>query len=94
MADMLRKKTGKDVVFLVSERNGKLSTVVAVSREIAHRVRADEIIREVSKALGGGGGGRSDMAQGGGTNPSGFEEAVRLLRKILTARSGSLSGEL
>ncbi len=94
IADLLRKRTGRDVVFLVSERNGKLSTVVAVSREITDRVRADEIIRKVSKALGGGGGGRPDMAQGGGTDPSGFEEAVRLLREMLTARSGSLSGEL
>lgn len=94
IADLLRRRTGRDVVFLVSERNGKLSTVVAVSREITDRVRADEIIRKVSKALGGGGGGRADMAQGGGTDPSGFEEAVRLLREILTARSGSLSGEL
>ncbi|HHJ65005.1 MAG TPA: alanine--tRNA ligase [Aquifex aeolicus] len=94
IADLLRRRTGRDVVFLVSERNGKLSTVVAVSREITDRVRADEIIRKVSKALGGGGGGRPDMAQGGGTDPSGFEEAVRLLREILTARSGSLSGEL
>ncbi len=94
IADLLRRRTGRDVVFLVSERNGKLSTVVAVSREITDRVRADEIIRKVSKALGGGGGGRPDMAQGGGTDPSGFEEAVRLLREMLTARSGSLSGEL
>jgi len=90
-ADMLRQRTGRDVVFLVSEREGKLSTVVAVSREIADRVKANEIIKELGKAVGGGGGGRADMAQGGGADPAGFERAVRILREILSAQSPSLS---
>ncbi len=83
LADMLRKETGRDVVFLVSEKEGKLSTVIAVSKEISDKVKANELIKEIGKALKGGGGGRSDMAQGGGNNPAGVEEAVKILREKL-----------
>ncbi len=92
MADMLRQRTGRDVVLLVSEKDRKLSTVVAVSKDISDRVRANEVIREIGRALKGGGGGRADMAQGGGSKPEGFEEAVRILKETLSALSGSLSG--
>ncbi|RLJ71455.1 alanyl-tRNA synthetase [Hydrogenivirga caldilitoris] len=83
LADMLRHKTGRDVVFLVSEKEGKLSTVVAVSKEIAHKIKANQLIKEVGKSLKGGGGGREDLAQGGGSNPAGIEEAVKILREKL-----------
>lgn len=88
LADMLRHKTGRDVVFLVSEKDGKLSTVVAVSKNISDRVRANEIIKELGKALKGGGGGRPDMAQGGGSNPAGVEEAVKILKERLRTLGG------
>ncbi|EDP76452.1 alanine--tRNA ligase [Hydrogenivirga sp. 128-5-R1-1] len=83
LADMLRHKTGKDVVFLLSEKDGKLSTVVAVSKETTDRVKANQLIKELGRALKGGGGGREDLAQGGGSNPGGFEEAVKILRNRL-----------
>ncbi len=83
LADMLRHKTGKDVVFLVSEKDGKVSTVVAVSKGITDKVKANELIKEVGKALKGGGGGRPDMAQGGGSNPGGVEEAVKIIMERL-----------
>ena len=89
LADMLRHKTGRDVVFLVSEKDGKLSTVVAVSKEISGEVKANQIIKDLGKALKGGGGGREDMAQGGGSDPSGVEKAVKILRdKIKAISSG------
>ena len=87
LADMLRHKTGRDVVFLVSERNGKLSTVVALSKELSKEIKANELIKEVGKELKGGGGGRPDMAQGGGSDPSGFERAVKILRNRLESLS-------
>ena len=83
LADMLRHKTGRDVVFLVSEKDGKVSTVVAVSKGITDKVKANELIKEVGKALKGGGGGRPDMAQGGGSNPGGVEEAVKIIMERL-----------
>ncbi len=83
LADMLRHKTGRDVVFLVSERDGKLSTVVAVSKEISGDVKANQLIKELGKVLKGGGGGREDLAQGGGSDPSGVDKAVKILRERL-----------
>ncbi len=83
LADMLRQRTGKGVVFLVSKDKGRLITVLAVSKGITDRVRADELIREVGKAVKGGGGGRPDMAQGGGSNPEGVDEAVKIIRDRL-----------
>jgi len=88
LADILRHKTGRDVVFLLSERGGKLTTVLAVSKEIANVVRADELIRIAGKEIGGGGGGRPDMAQGGGTDPEGIERAVKIIKEKLMKVSG------
>jgi alanyl-tRNA synthetase len=84
LADMLRNRTTKGVVFLVSETDGKVSTVLAVSKNISDRVKANELIKKVGKALKGGGGGRPDLAQGGGANIEGLEEAVKILRETLS----------
>ena len=83
LADILRHKTGRDVVFLASDRDGKLSTVVAVSKGISDSVKADELIKEAGRAIGGGGGGRRDMAQGGGTDLGSIEHAVRIIKERL-----------
>ena len=88
LADMLRHKTGRDVVFLVSEKDGKVTTVVALSKELTGRLKANELIKELGKALKGGGGGREDMAQGGGSDPSGVDRAVKILRDKLKELSG------
>ncbi len=83
LADMLRQRSDRAVVFLASEKGSSLSTVVAVSKTISDSIRADELIKDLGKAIKGGGGGRKDMAQGGGNHPEGFEEAVNILRKKL-----------
>ncbi|MDQ7082743.1 MAG: DHHA1 domain-containing protein [Aquificota bacterium] len=77
LADMLRHKTGRDVVFLVSEKDGKVTTVVALSKGLTERLKANELIKELGKALKGGGGGRDDMAQGGGSD---LQELITLLK--------------
>jgi len=75
------------VVFLVSEKDGKLSTVVAVSKNITDSIKANQVIKELGKVLKGGGGGREDLAQGGGSEPEGFEKAVKILRDKLKETS-------
>jgi len=84
LADMLRQKTKKDVVFIASRKGEKVNFVIGVSKEIADKVNAKEVIREVGKVLKGGGGGRADLAQGGGKAPDKFPEAVKLLKEILS----------
>ncbi|WP_461829724.1 DHHA1 domain-containing protein, partial [Aquifex sp.] len=87
ISDILRQKTGKDVVFVASKRGNKVNFVLAVSKPLAESVKANELIREVGKVLKGGGGGRPDLAQGGGNAPDKFEEAVKLLKEILSGVS-------
>ena len=89
LADSLRQKTGRDVVFLISLQGDKLSTVLALSKGLESRIKANELIKEVGKVLGGGGGGRPDMAQGGGSDVKGVDKAVKILReKLLDSSKG------
>jgi alanyl-tRNA synthetase len=83
LADQLRQGRTKTVVFLASKREGKLSTLIALSKDLVGSLSAKELIKEVGKILGGGGGGRDDLAQGGGTKPENFEKALELLKEKL-----------
>jgi alanyl-tRNA synthetase (EC 6.1.1.7) len=83
LADQFRQGRTKTVVFLASKREGKLSTLIALSKDLVGSLSAKELIKEVGKVLGGGGGGRDDLAQGGGTKPENFEKALELLKEKL-----------
>jgi len=85
LADVLRQKHKPAVVFLVNKQGEKLQTVLAITKEVANKdkLNAGKLIKEVGKILGGGGGGRPDMAQGGGTKVENIEEAVRKLKGTL-----------
>jgi len=85
LADVLRQKHKPAVVFLVNNQGEKLQTVLAITKEVADKdkLNAGKLIKEVGKILGGGGGGRPDMAQGGGTKVENIEEAVRRLREAI-----------
>ena len=58
---------------------------MAITKEIAdkEKLNAGKLIKEIGKEIGGGGGGRPDMAQGGGTKVEGIERAVERLRTVL-----------
>jgi alanyl-tRNA synthetase len=83
LADQFRHGRTKTVVFLASKREGKLSTLIALSKDLVGSLSAKELIKEVGNVLGGGGGGREDLAQGGGTKPENFEKALELLKEKL-----------
>ena len=51
---------------------------------MSSQIKANELIREVGRVLQGGGGGRQDLAQGGGKAPDKFEDAIKLLKEILS----------
>ncbi|MBM75688.1 MAG: alanine--tRNA ligase, partial [Proteobacteria bacterium] len=75
-ADRLRNKLGSGVVVLGSRTNG-VKLVAAVTKDLAgSKVHAGNLIREVAKRVGGGGGGRPDLAQAGGKNPEQLPEAL------------------
>ncbi len=76
-ADRLRDTLGTAVVALGSRGGGKVQLVVTVSKDIAgKRFHAGEIIRAIAPLVGGGGGGRPDMAQAGGKDPDGLPAAL------------------
>lgn len=85
LADSLRQKHKPAVVFLVNKQGDKLQTVLAITKEVAdkEKLNAGKLIQEVGKLLGGGGGGRPDMAQGGGTKIDEFQKGLELLRNLL-----------
>lgn len=77
MGDMLKDKLGSGVVILGSVSEGKVNFVVMATKDVlAKGIHAGNIIKEVAKIAGGGGGGRQDMAQAGGKDPDKLTEAL------------------
>jgi alanyl-tRNA synthetase len=84
MADELKKKIGSGVVALVATEEGKASLVVGVTDDLAKRISAVDLVRIGVAELGGkGGGGRPDMAQGGGPDAGSADKALSAIRAAL-----------
>jgi alanyl-tRNA synthetase len=86
-ADGLKQKLGSGVVVLGAADGGKAFLVVSVTKDLVDRVPARAVIRELAPLIGGGGGGRSDFAQAGGSEPGSLDGALdqsySLIEKIL-----------
>ncbi len=84
LSDRLKEKLGDGVVVLASNADGKVSLVVsATDSAIARGVHAGNLIKAIAPKVGGGGGGRPNMAQAGGKDPSGIEAALQEARAAL-----------
>ena len=81
--DDVRSKMPSGIACLTAEEDGKVSLVISVSKDLVGTFAAPELIRQVAAQIGGSGGGRPDMAQAGGTNPAGIDNAFAELRRIL-----------
>ncbi len=77
LGDRIRDRLDKGVVILGSSKNGKAMLLVMATKNITDSINASELIRAISKEIKGGGGGRPDMAQAGGKDPSGIERAIK-----------------
>jgi alanyl-tRNA synthetase len=75
-ADQLRNKLGEGVVVLASVEDGKVTLVAAVTKSATGRIRAGDLMKHLAAQVDGKGGGRPDMAQGGGNNPSKLADAL------------------
>ncbi len=83
-ADMIRDKVGSGVVLLGAIIDEKVHFIASVTKDLAgKRLHAGNIIKEVAKVAGGGGGGRPDMAQAGGKEPAKITEALDKGRSII-----------
>ncbi|CUP07452.1 alanyl-tRNA synthetase [Clostridium baratii] len=77
LGDKIRNKVDKSVVVLVSKVNDKVNLVAMATKDaVSSGVHCGKIIKEVAQVVGGGGGGRPDMAQAGGKLPEKVNEAV------------------
>ena len=85
-ADRLRDSIGTGVVVLGSREGGSVKLVVTVSKDIAgKKVHAGELIRTVAGMVGGGGGGRPDMAQAVGKDPNALPGALEAVYELVGA---------
>jgi alanyl-tRNA synthetase len=91
LIDQIRQKTGSSAVLLASsEGDSKVTLVAGVSKDLQERgAHAGNWVRPVAQVLGGGGGGRPDMAQAGGKQPQKLAEALEVARQTIAQMLGS-----
>jgi len=75
--DEMKQKIKSGVVLAGSVNGGKAALIAGVTKDITDKVKAGDIIREAASYVGGGGGGRPDMAQAGGPNVDGLDDALK-----------------
>ena len=89
MADLTAAKLTNGVVVRCAEADGKVNIVAKASKEaVAKGVHAGNLIKEAAKAVGGGGGGRPEMAQAGGKEPEKIPQAMEAAHKAIKAQLG------
>ncbi len=76
LADSLRNKWTSAVVVLASAEDGSVSIIAAVTKDLTGKVHAGKLVGAVAQAVGGKGGGRPDMAEGGGKDPAKLDSAL------------------
>jgi alanyl-tRNA synthetase len=83
LADTLRQKLGSGVVVLGMESGGKATLLAAVTDDLTDRVRAGDLVRELATVIGGRGGGKPNLAQAGGPDPSKLQDALDSAPKVV-----------
>src|SRR5262247_3449744 len=86
--DTLRTRLGSGVVCVGSVLEGKVNLIAAVTKDLTSRFPAGKLIQEIAKAVGGGGGGRPDLAQAGGKDPARLDAALELAYAFVARAAG------
>ncbi len=87
LGDQLKTKLGEGVVVLLSEQDGKVNMIaMATDGAVSAGAHAGDLIKGIAALVGGGGGGRPNMAQAGGKNPAGIPEAIAKTAEVLAAQ--------
>ena len=84
LADDLKGKLGSGCIALASESEGKAIFLIAVTDDLKQRYHAGELLKEVAKVVGSKGGGRPDLAQAGGGDPSKISEALERFEELIS----------
>ena len=84
LGDQLKEKMGEGVIVIASSQGGKVNLMATVTDGAQKRgAHAGNLIKGIAGKVGGGGGGRPNMAQAGGKNPAGIPDCIAEARKVL-----------
>ena len=87
LGDQLKEKLGEGVIVLASVAGGKVSLVAMATDEAVKKgAHAGNLIKGIAGLVGGGGGGRPNMAQAGGKNPDGIDAAIAKVSEVLESQ--------
>jgi len=86
LVDKLKSKLGRSAVMLATINEGKISLVAGVSKDATDLIQAGAMVKSVAEKIGGKGGGRPDMAQGGGSDVEALDPAMQSLKTELAER--------
>ena len=91
LIDQIRKQIGSSAVFLATaEGDNKVTLVAGLSRDLVERgLSAGNWVKEVAPVVGGGGGGKPDLAQAGGKDPAKLAAALTAARQVLDKMLGA-----
>jgi alanyl-tRNA synthetase len=85
-ADQVKNKIGSGVVVLATVADDKVAMVTGVTKDLTDRVKAGELMAHLAVQVGGKGGGRPDMAQGGGTDTAALASALSSVSDWVAAK--------
>ncbi|EAC3851758.1 alanine--tRNA ligase, partial [Listeria monocytogenes] len=87
LADQWKQKDHSDILVLATANDGKVNLLAAMNKAANEKgLKAGDLIKEIAPKVGGGGGGRPDMAQAGGKNPEGIAAALESAATWLAAK--------
>ncbi len=75
--DQLKEKLGTAAILLATVKDSKISLIAGVTKNATDKIKAGDLMNHIAKQVGGKGGGRPDMAQGGGNDPSKLKGALQ-----------------
>lgn len=89
LGDEAKQKLGEAIVIFAAENGGKVNLMAtATDSAVAKGAHAGNLIKEIAKLVGGGGGGRPNMAQAGGKDPAGIEDALERAKEVAKEQVG------
>ena len=89
LGDEAKQKLGEAVILYATENDGKVNLMAtATEGAIKKGAHAGNLIKEIASLVGGGGGGRPNMAQAGGKNPAGIPDALQKAKEVIISQIG------
>ena len=82
LADKFKTKIGSGIILLGAKSGEKALLISVVTKDLTKNYKAGDIVKQAAKIVGGGGGGRPDMAQAGGTKPENLDKALESIFKV------------